>query len=196
MSELDFLQESEAPSASTKRGFRLSLGSIVLLAGIVVTAIVIGLALARQSLTQPTSGPAPDFTVTTFDGETIRLADLRGQVVVVNFWASWCGPCREEAPVLERLWQRYRDQGVVILGLTYADNERDSKAFMDEYNMTYPNAPDIGTFISKEQYHIVGVPESFVIDQNGNVAEFIYSVVNEDRLSATIDRLLAGSGTS
>jgi cytochrome c biogenesis protein CcmG, thiol:disulfide interchange protein DsbE len=196
MTDLDFLQEPEAPTADEKRGFRLSLGSIVLLAGIVITAVVVGLALARQGLSQPTSGPAPDFTVTTFDGETIRLSDLRGQVVVINFWASWCGPCREEAPALERVWQRYREQGVVILGVTYADNERDSRAFIDEFGMTYPNAPDIGTFISKEQYHIVGVPESFVIDQNGNVVEFIYSVVNEDRLSATLDRLLSGSSAS
>jgi cytochrome c biogenesis protein CcmG/thiol:disulfide interchange protein DsbE len=194
MTDLDFLQETPTP-AEEKRGFRFSLGSIVLLTGIVVSAIVVGLALARQGTTQPTSGPAPDFTVTTFDGETIRLSDLRGQVVVINFWASWCGPCRDEAPALERLWQRYRDQGVVILGITYADNERDSRAFIDEFSMTYPNAADIGTFISKEQYHIVGVPESFVIDQSGNVAEFIFSVVNEDRLSATLDRLLAGSAS-
>ncbi|MBC7810847.1 MAG: redoxin domain-containing protein [Burkholderiales bacterium] len=179
---------TETP-ARLRRG--LSLGSIVLLIGVAMVAVVFGVALARQNTTQPTDGPAPDFALTTFDGEPIRLSDLRGQIVIVNFWASWCGPCRDEAPALQAVWERYQDQGVVVLGVAYTDIEADSREFINEFGLTYPNGPDLGTEISKQRYHIVGVPETFVIDQTGNVAEFIYAQVSEAGLTATIERLLA-----
>lgn len=167
----------------------LSLGSIVLLGAIIIAAAIVGLALARQKMTQPTAGPAPDFTVTTFDGQEIALSQLRGQVVVVNFWASWCIPCKDEAPVLQAAWERYRDRGVLLLGIAYVDTESASLAFMEEFGITYPNAPDTGTRVS-EAYHITGVPETFIIDQNGQIAEFFYAQVTEQQLAATLDRLI------
>ena len=180
--------ENEALHAPVKRG--LSLSSIVLLIGVALTVSVFGFALARQNQTQPEAGPAPDFTITTFEGEEITLSDLKGQVVVVNFWASWCGPCRVEAPDLQRIHERYQDQGVTVLGITYTDTEAKSLAFIGEFGMTYPNAPDMGTRIS-DRYNIQGVPETFVIDQNGDIAQFIYAPTNEQQLSSIIDRLLA-----
>jgi thiol-disulfide isomerase/thioredoxin len=194
MTDLDFLQTDPAPPS---RGFRLSLGGVLLIGAILIVAFIVGLALARQSQTQPTAGIAPDFTVTPFDGVPFTLSEQRGRIVVLNFWASWCGPCRVEVPILERLWQDYRDRGVIVLGVTYADNERDSRAFMEQFNVTYLVAPDIGTIVSKERYHITGVPETFIIDQNGEIARFIFADIDAQddiEIRALLDSLLAEGG--
>jgi cytochrome c biogenesis protein CcmG/thiol:disulfide interchange protein DsbE len=174
MSDLDILQELEGEAPPARRG--LSLGTLVLLVGVTLTVLVFGIALVRQQQGQPTGGPAPDFTLTTFDGAEFHLADQRGKVVVINFWASWCGPCRSEAPILEALWQQYKDQGVVFLGITFADEPDDSLAFIDEFDVTYPNAEDGRSDVSKALYRIQGVPETFVIDKQGNIRRFFYSI--------------------
>lgn len=182
---------SDAP----RRG-RLGLGSIVLLVGIVAIGVVFALALARQQLTQPNSGAAPDFTLETFTGQTIQLSELRGKVVMINFWASWCGPCREEAPELQAAWEHYQDRGdVVFLGVAYADNGPRSIAFLEEFGITYLNGPDLGTRIS-EAYHIQGVPETFIIDRDGNIAHFVYAGVTKAKLLPLIDSALAKGGDS
>ncbi|GIV75666.1 MAG: hypothetical protein KatS3mg050_0060 [Litorilinea sp.] len=114
------------------------------------------------------AGLAPPFTVTTFDGETISLEDLRGKGVVLNFWASWCDPCREEAPLLEQTWRRERDNGIVFIGLDYLDQEPAARAYLAEYDITYPNGPDLRSQAAR-RYGIKGVPETFFIDPEGRI---------------------------
>jgi cytochrome c biogenesis protein CcmG/thiol:disulfide interchange protein DsbE len=136
------------------------------------------------------SGTAPDFTITTFDGETYTLSALRGQVVIVNFWASWCDPCREEAAYLEQTWHKYSDQGVVFIGVDYVDTEREALAYIDEFDITYPNGPDIGTRISDE-YRIQGVPETFFIAKNGELRGMHVGPLEPPQLDEKIEELLA-----
>lgn len=114
------------------------------------------------------SGPAPLFELKTFDGQMIRLSDLRGKVVAVNFWASWCQPCREEAPFLEAAWRKYKDRGFVLIGVDYVDTETEARAYMKEFDLTYPNGPDIQTRIS-QAYRMTGVPETYFITKDGKL---------------------------
>jgi cytochrome c biogenesis protein CcmG/thiol:disulfide interchange protein DsbE len=188
---MDNVNELLTPQQSSpRRG--LSLGSMVLLTGVLMVTAVFGFALSQRNQTQPESGPAPDFTLTTLDGAHLRLSDLRGRVVVINFWASWCGPCRQEAPALQSVWEQYQNRDVVIVGVAYTDTERNARAFIQEYEQTYPNGLDIGTKIY-DLYNAQGVPETFIINRAGEVAEFMKVPLTEKTLTEAIERVL-GSG--
>ncbi len=185
----DLLQEPEKPNTEKKGGF-FSAGNIALLAAMLVAGVIVAAQLFQQNQLQPTEGRAPQFEFTTFDGQSSSLENLRGQVVVINFWASWCVPCEAEAPDLQAAWEKYEPTGnVTFLGIAYADNGPKSIEFLERYDITYLNAPDLGTRIS-DLYNIQGVPETFIIDQEGNVAEFFYAGVTETQLSSVIDGLL------
>ncbi|MBI4771078.1 MAG: TlpA family protein disulfide reductase [Chloroflexi bacterium] len=140
-----------------------------------------------------TAGASPDFSLTTFDGQTHNLKDLRGQVVLVNFWASWCKPCEQEAAALESAWRFYKDKGVVFLGVDYVDTETEARAYLRKWDITYPNGPDKGTRIS-QAFRIRGVPETYIIDQKGQLANNkIGPFISEAEIHAMLDLLLAGN---
>lgn len=112
----------------------------------------------------------PDLTLTTFDGSIYRLGDLKGTVVLINFWASWCDPCAEEAPHLEQAWQRLKDRGdVLFLGLAWTDTDEKSRAYLQRFGITYPNGPDLGTRWA-QTFRIRGVPETYIVDKQGRLA--------------------------
>lgn len=146
------------------------------------------------------SGAAPAFELKTFDGPALTLASLRGKAVAVNFWASWCQPCREEAPILEAAWRKYKDRGFVLVGVDYVDTDSQARKYMKEFDLTYPNGPDIGTLIS-QAYHITGVPETYFITKDGKLlsgkdaddkpyANWI-GPINRAALEERIEKLLA-----
>ena len=184
---------TEAPE--TKRSLRWS--TVLIWGGIAALLALFGWGLINANEGRPVDGAtAPDFQMQFFDGyewkdlEGASLEDMRGQVVVLNFWASWCIECRVEADLLENTWRRYQDRGVVFLGVAYVDSEQKSLAYLEEFDITYPNAPDLGSAISNE-YKITGVPETFFIGKDGQVADFVLGPVNATTLQTQIETLLA-----
>jgi cytochrome c biogenesis protein CcmG/thiol:disulfide interchange protein DsbE len=197
----DWLDEatSDRPRAHTgqvqQRFSTLGVTAVLILVALLG---VVGYALYERSKGTPTQGPAPFFAITVFDterldrrGEMIELDDLKDNVVVVNFWASYCIPCRDEAPVFERVWREYKDQGVVFLGINTDEPEHEALAYLDEYDVTYPNAPDSGGRM-EDSYRITGIPETFIINGDGDITRHFISQVSERDLREEIDRALNG----
>jgi len=174
-------------------GRRLPWGRWLVVTGLVGILSILGGSLARASAGQVDRGPAPDFELMTFAGQPIRLSDLRGKVVVINFWASWCIPCREEAPVLEATWREYQDRGVVFIGVDYLDPEREALAYIAEFDLTYPNGPDLRTRMA-QAYRIQGVPETFFVDRSGSLRGVHIGPITEAQLVSRIESLLAEGG--
>lgn len=150
---------------------------------------MIAVKLIQVQQGQVSSGSAPDFTFNTFDGKQISLQTLRGKVVVLNFWASWCKPCEEEAADLEAFHKAYKDKGVVMLGADYVDTEKEALAYIKKFNITYPMGPDLGTKMS-QAYRIKGVPETFVIDKQGQLIKVIVGPTTVGDLGAIVEPLL------
>jgi cytochrome c biogenesis protein CcmG, thiol:disulfide interchange protein DsbE len=114
-------------------------------------------------------GPAPNFTLKRLEGSgTLDLASLRGHPVVINFWASWCDPCKAEAAQLERAYQKYRPQGVVFIGVDYNDVSSDARTFIRHHGITYPNVAD-GSGMVGSRYGIAAVPETYFVDRQGRL---------------------------
>lgn len=130
--------------------------------------LTLGLNRAQQGPVRVGS-EAPQFTLTTYDGDTYNTADYAGQVIVVNFWASWCQPCEQEAAELEQAWQMYRDEGVLFLGVAYTDTPSGAQSYLERFNVTYPSGPDLQTRIS-DAYRMRGVPETYIIGPDGHLA--------------------------
>ncbi len=121
---------------------------------------------------------APDFTLERLDDAgNLMLSSLRGKAVVLNIWASWCIPCKEEAPYLEQLWRSQRDRGLVVLGLDAKDFRGDARRFARRYELTFPLVYD-GPGDTIGHYGVTGFPETFVIDRDGHVVRAFAGAVN------------------
>ena len=147
---------------------------------------------AADELAQGKLVEAPAFTLDRLDRDgRLALADLKGKAVVVNFWASWCIPCRDEAPVLQKTYERYRDQGLVVLGVDVNDFRADARRFMKRYGLTYPVAYD-GKGSTVGKWGVRGFPETFFVDRSGTlVGERIEGAVDIERNRETFERGVA-----
>lgn len=134
--------------------------------------VAVGLNRAQQGTVQP-GQKIDDFTLPLFSGyeyegrSEVHLEDFRGKVVVINFWASWCKPCEQEAAELQQAWREYKPTGeVIFLGVDYVDTEPDARVYLKKFGITFPNGPDLATRIS-QYFRIKGVPETYFIDREG-----------------------------
>lgn len=136
---------------------------------------------------------APDFTLERLDEDgELQLSSLRGKVVVLNTWASWCVPCKEEAPFLEQVWRSNRDRGVVVLGLDAKDFRADARRFADRYGLTFPLVYD-GPGDVIDGYGVTGFPETFVIDREGRVVRGFVGAVNGEDERAELRAAIEGA---
>lgn len=180
---------SQQPSSSFGRTLALIIGGLV----IVVLIAIMAINLQTFESVDLQSQKAPEFTLPLFDmfpEQNVALADLRGQVVVVNFWASWCVECYKEAELLEQAWQDYKAQDVIFIGVAHLDTEKEALKYMAQYGITYPSGPDLGDKIS-QAYGITGVPETFFIDKNGNIAHVQIGPIERPALYGLLEKLVS-----
>ncbi len=163
--------------------FKLSLkkiqafGFISLLFGLIW--IYVGTVMPGGSKNQGIPAPqvgfkAPDFTLNTPTGESYTLSDLYGRPILINFWASWCGPCREEMPAMQKLWEEYEEQGFIVLAIntTHQDNYQDAVDFASQLNLTFPILMDIDGHVSA-LYQLRATPTSLFVDREGIIQEVV-----------------------
>jgi len=185
------------PSRSSS--FRILLALVPALAFIAI----LWFALARTGSQAVSGNAAPSFELELLDGSGVLTDEkLKGKPVVINFWASWCIPCREEAPLLEKTWRAYKNDGVIFLGVNIKDAESDAKRFVDEFGITYPTVRDLDQSLTKD-FGVKGLPETFFVDhrwtfigaisgaqagdQQGTV---VLGAISEDELVSNIEILI------
>ncbi len=184
------------PGAAAAAGIGLLLAFLALLAYGLLTTGTSGAIADRLTRSQPAEAPAFELPIlragspgtrlggplgrSERDGR-ISLAELRGLPVVLNFWASWCPPCRTEAPRLERSWREARRAGVVYLGLNMQDVSGDARDFLDEYRASYPNVRDQGDEVAR-RWGVTGLPETFFLRRDGKVVGRVIGAVSEAQL--------------
>lgn len=140
------------------------------------------------------SQPMPELSGETLQGETVEPADYRSKVVLINFWATWCGPCRREQPGLQRVWEEYEDRGVFFLGV----NERDpdvtaALSYLEEFGVTYPSISDpAGAWA--DDFGLLGMPYTFFVDRTGTMRYVAVGPIEEQEIRDLLDRLLVEGG--
>jgi cytochrome c biogenesis protein CcmG/thiol:disulfide interchange protein DsbE len=165
---------------------------VVALLGLLVWKVTRGESEVTSELSRGGTPTAPAFTLEQLDGGgPLTLASLRGKAIVLNFWASWCGPCKDETPLLQAGWKRWRNRDVVFVGVDVKDFRGDARSFLARYDVTYPNVYD-GKGSTVGRYGVTGFPETYFIDSRGKVRYRIAGPVEDAaELDAAIERALA-----
>ena len=132
---------------------------------------------------------APDFELTTLDGGTVRLSALRGRPVVVNFWASWCHPCRTEFPLLADALEEHADADLAVVGVTYKDIESDSRDFVDETDANWPQGVDEDGEVARA-YGVRAIPQTYFIGRDGRITGRVFGFTSEDALEEPLAEII------
>ena len=169
-----------------------AVGVVAALLGLLIWKVVQDESAVTSELARGGTPVAPAFTLERLDGEgDLAIESLRGKTIVLNFWASWCGPCRDEMPLLQEGSERWKDRNVVFVGIDVKDFRRDAREFLDRYGVTYANVYD-GKGSTVGRYGVTGFPETYFVDAAGKVRYRIAGPVEDAaELDAGIKRALA-----
>lgn len=173
----------------TRRRARLlaGLGTVV---AVIVALLMFGLGKDPSVIASPLVGrEAPNFTLSQLDGPPVTLAKLRGQVVVINFWASWCAECQVEQAALDQTWQQFQDSGVVVVGVNFEDSTGAARDYIRTHDVTYPVVEDAGSKTALA-YGLRGVPETFVVNKSGRIVNHVIGPVTAAALTGVINSML------
>lgn len=166
------------------------LAGVVAAVAVIVALLATGLGRDPSVIASPLVGrAAPNFTLPQFDGPPVTLSKLRGQIVVLNFWASWCTECHTEQAALDRTWQRFQNSGVVVLGVDFEDAATDARGYVLTAGVTYPIVEDAGSRTALA-YGLRGVPETFVLNRSGRVIDHVIGPVGASKLTSEINSML------
>ncbi len=161
---------------------------------IVVSALILMSACVKSEQGEKTGTVAPNFTLEDLDGKAVTLSSFRGKVVLIDFWATWCPPCRESVPAIEKLHKKYGDKGLAVLGVSLDEGEWDKvKAFRADYGMSYTVLK--GTDRVEEKYMVRTIPLVVLLDKDGNVRSRFLGAGTEDEIEKEIKALLAEGKT-
>ena len=177
--------------------------TVIFLLAILIAGFTMFLAIGVMGTTTATSRSgkelvgkkAPSFVAPKVGGQLVSLENYKNKPLVLNFWASWCPPCRDETPGMERIWRKYEDQGVVILGINVQDGEKEAERYISEFGVTFSNALDLDGSITVD-YGVTGLPVTFFIDNDSVVAGRWVGSISEDRLDNWVSNLIFSTGAA
>tara|TARA_B100001123_G_scaffold68765_1_gene76849 strand:+ start:3129 stop:3749 length:621 start_codon:yes stop_codon:yes gene_type:complete len=177
--------------------------AVIFLLAMLIAGFTIFLAIGVMGTTTATSRSgkelvgkkAPSFVAPKVGGQLVSLENYKNKPLVLNFWASWCPPCRDETPGMERIWRKYEDQGVVILGINVQDGEKEAERYISEFGVTFSNALDLDGSITVD-YGVTGLPVTFFIDNDSVVTGRWVGSISEDRLDNWVSNLLFSTGAA
>ena len=177
--------------------------TVIFLLAMLIAGFTIFLAIGVMGTTTATSRSgkelvgkkAPSFVAPKVGGQLVSLENYKNKPLVLNFWASWCPPCRDETPGMERIWRKYEDQGVVILGINVQDGEKEAERYISEFGITFSNALDLDGSITVD-YGVTGLPVTFFIDNDSVVTGRWVGSISEDRLDNWVSNLIFSTGAA
>ncbi|MBI5928081.1 MAG: TlpA family protein disulfide reductase [Chloroflexi bacterium] len=182
-----------APAQAPAKNRMMTPFAIVVVVGVLLISAMVAWGIYRNEQEPLNDGPAPDFSLKTYDNQNIRLSDYKGKnVVVINFWQTNCPPCHEEAPMLVNVYNDYKDQGVVFIGVNAKDPDKLALDYIDQYDITYLNGLDVGDKI-QGMYRTDGYPETIVVSLDGQVLVHYIGQPNETAFRRLLDQALEQS---
>lgn len=167
-----------------KKKKRLVIRTLVLL--LLASAIIFSIVSKDKVKVLAVGDKAPDFELVDLDGNTHRLSDYKGQGVFLNFWGTWCGPCKTEMPYMEHQYNEFKEKGVQVLAINIAESNLKVESFKDQYGLSFPIAIDKNGSV-KEAYNIVPLPTTFLINEEGEIEQIITREMSESEIISLME---------